>query len=318
MKSLLITGFSNIVESSLLKKINKKKYAISVLLTEEENQKFNRKYDKKFEKIIIDFDNIQGFKELLQTHSWDIIVHVGTPKKSNNCIKKKYFNVNFKEQLIINALKNKSKILYCSSVDVFGTIPLELPANNETEKVEGKCIRSNFSLTEKIFFKYLMNGLDAYIIRASLLYGKNVEGFSSFLLKKIINKNLYLPNKKHWIHLLNIETLIDALVMIIDNDYSNNRIFLLADKDPILLRDLVNFIYKSIHKKDFPQNRIIWKKYFFIAEKICSFMKWNDKKRLIQLLNNSWFYESDFSCERLFLKKKNTIPSFQEVLNEYN
>jgi len=189
METLLLTGITGFIGKSVAKKLIGH-YEITALIRPKTNKKRYAEFIDKVNFVEIDLGDIKKLKQFLEKKAFTYIVHIGALRGGRKFSKEEYqrANVFATEQLVLNAVKNQSKLLFCSSVGVFGAIPLELPANNYTPKQEDNYYHYTKIRSEAIIQKYVLAGnLNAYILRPAITYGGEDFGFP-FTLIKLIDK----------------------------------------------------------------------------------------------------------------------------------
>ena len=162
----------------------------------------------------------------MQKNAFASILHIGALRGGRKFSKEIYLkaNVDSTEQLVLNAVNNKSKLIFCSSVGVFGAIPIELPANNKTPKQEDNYYHFTKIKCEAIIQKQVLeNKLNACIIRPAITYGGEDFGFPFTLTKLIDKKLLYYPKENNRIHLTHIELLSEAFVKALKMEHCSGK-----------------------------------------------------------------------------------------------
>ncbi len=201
-------------------------------------------------------------------------------------------NVNGTERLLEASLRNKvRRFIFCSSVGVFGTIPCEVPATTDT-RLNGDTVYHNSKIrAEEAVKKYMEKGLDAFIVRPSITYGKGDDGFSATLIKLVRKRWLFLPKYPSRIHLLDVKSLAELFCTLLAQHTPHTKIMAMADESPILLSDLANLISRFYFGKDYPSRCRISPHLFTAIEetfRLVGSEKWTTR---IQLISKDWFYD---------------------------
>jgi nucleoside-diphosphate-sugar epimerase len=322
MKQLLITGITGLIGKSVLNKLLETTDAFEITAIVRPATNLNRyeQYKDKIKIEYIDLADIDNLKALLQKNVYDIILHIGALRGGRKASKKAYYksNVNSTEQFVEHALLNKSRLIFCSSVGVFGAIPDEMPANNETPYKEDNYYHYTKIVCEKLINRAILNGLNAVIVRPSITYGVGDFGFPYQLVRLVKYRILPLSNKNIWIHLCNIDTITAAFVQLATNKTDiTGKAFNIADAEPIQLRDVVNFIYRQLYDKNYPPHLVIDNKLLILGEKVARLIRnelWTSR---FELISHSWFYQVSDAYELLDLPTHYTIPDFKIVINDY-
>ncbi len=318
-ENILITGISGFIGKNVTRRLLRKNRKITALIRPSTDLERIEEFENKIDFIEIDLADIPTLRNYLKQNSFDCIVHIGAIRGGRKFPGQTYFdvNVNATEQLLINALENNSRFLFCSSVGVFGAIPSELPANNQTKRKNDNYYHYTKIQAEILLQKYVLQGLNGVIIRPAITYGIGDFGFP-FTLTKLIDKNLmYLPDKEVMIHLTNVELLSLAFAKLVETGFTPGCAYNIADEKPVKLLELANFISNEIRGKEFPKKKIIAKKFFQYGETISRILKNETWISRFELISKSWFYDTNNSYHELSLKKINTIPDFKVVTNWY-
>jgi len=316
---ILITGISGFIGRNVLRQLMQSYESITAIIRPGTKSERIEEFVDKVEFAEIDLTDIPTLKTYLDENSFEIIIHIGAVRGGRKLSNSEYFdaNVNATEQLVINARDNDSKFIFCSSVGVFGAIPLELPANNSTKRQEDNYYHFTKIRAEAIIQKYVLYGLKAAIIRPSITYGKDDYGFPYTLTKLIGKKLLFLPDQDVIIHLANINLITQSFIKLIEIDYQPGISYNVADSHPIELHKLADFINNELKGKPYSSKRNIDIKYFQKGEKIARFFKSELWKARFQLISRHWYYDVGNSYIDLSLNETDTIPNFKLVTDWY-
>ena len=262
---ILITGITGFIGKNVLKELIGKKNDITALVRNSTNPMRYKEFLDKITVEKIDLAEIKTLRQYLSKNSFDVIIHIGALRGGRKFSKEIYHRVNIDstEQFLINAKKNNSKFIYCSSVGVFGAIPNELPANNLTAKNPDNTYHYTKVQSEKLIQRYVLQGAKAYIIRPSITYGTNDYGFPYILTNLIFKRMLPLTYEPIKIHLTSVNLLALAFKRTVEMDLPVGTSFIVADRHPVKLRELANYIHNKFYKKPYPINRYISPNFFF-------------------------------------------------------
>lgn len=318
-KSILITGVTGFIGKAIASKLIQSKNNIFALVRPGTKVERLKPFQEKIKFFEVNLADIKMLRDFLKDHSFDTILHIGALRGGRKFCNRIYYetNVNASEQLMINALKNGSKFVFCSSVGVFGAIPIELPANNQTKRKKDNYYHYTKIQAEALLQKYILQGLNGMIIRPAITYGAGDYGFP-FTLTKLIDKNLlFLPNKEIQIHLTNIKLLTQVFQKIVENGFSTGKAYNIADSHPIEIQKLANFISQKLKGKTFPKSKLISRKYFELGEKIAHFFNNELWIARFELISKNWYYKVNEVYEDFSLKSSETIPNFEQVIDWY-
>ncbi|PKN75215.1 MAG: UDP-glucose 4-epimerase [Candidatus Cloacimonetes bacterium HGW-Cloacimonetes-2] len=321
MKKLLITGISGLIGKAVLIKILAQELPYEITALVRPNTDYERfgEFQEKSETVPLDLADTKDLKEFLDNRSFDTILHIGALRGGRKFPKEVYYraNVMATEQFVEYCLNNNCELLFCSSVGVFGAIPDELPANNETERNPDNYYHYTKIQSERIINKAVLQGLRAAILRPSITYGRGDYGFPWQLVKMVDKRIFPMINKRTWIHLCDIETISDAFIWLLCNDYPNAISLNVADREPVQLADLVNFISRQLRNKNYIQWMYFDRKLFAIGEYLAKFVKnelWTSR---FELISKSWIYDVRETYQLMGLKERFTIPGIQSIIKAY-
>ncbi len=319
MKKLLITGITGFIGKNVARKIIDQ-YEVTALIRPKSAVNRFSEFKDKINFVEIDLANIKALKAFLDKNAFDYIVHIGAIRGGRKFSKEEYqkANVFATEQLVLNAVKNNSKLLFCSSVGVFGAIPIELPANNLTPKQEDNYYHFTKIRCESIIQKYVLSGkLNAYILRPSITYGGEDYGFPYTLCKLIDKKILVYPDQPIRIHMTHIDLITEAFVKALESECLSGKEWIIADDKPVIFENLIQFIADKLHHKAYPDNRKIDPFFFETGERISRLINSELWVSRFELISKNWYYDVKDAYEDLKLKKYETIPMFKKTIDWY-
>lgn len=267
----------------------------------------------------LDLADTNELISFLAQNRFDVIYHIGALRGGRRFDRKTFFavNVNATEQLVISALEKDSRFVFCSSVGVFGTIPSETPAHNNSPRNPDNFYHFTKIRAESIIQNKVLQGLKSVIIRPSIVYGPHDFGFPYTLTRLIDKKLMFYPDREVEIHLTNIDFLSQIFLYFLERDFKPGREYTIADIEPVKLRELVNFISRELRGKDYPKTREINGKLFDIAIKTARFLKKELWTSRFELISRSWYYDIQPARTDIEMKPPSTIPTFKNVINWY-
>jgi len=320
MKTVLLTGLTGFIGRNVARAIFQK-YQVTAIVRPNTDKKRYKEFIGKIEIVEIDLANSNMLIIFLSDKKYDFILHIGALRGGRKFDNDEYFktNVTATEIMVNHSLKNyETKFILCSSVGVLGAIPTALPASATTPYKEDNFYHYTKIQCEKIVMKAVFKkGLKAIIIRPSITYGKGDYGFPYTLTKLVAKKLLLLPNEKFYIHLTNVQALIELFCNLLENSFETGSIVIVADKTRVCFQDLVDFISKEIHNDYYPKNRYLKKGAFNFFIKIAKLLKnelWTSR---FELISNSWYYDVDQVYLKYDLQDYRTIPNFESVIEWY-
>jgi len=329
MRKLLITGITGLIGASVLRKLIEGNYlkkapepiTFQVLAIVRPQTDFLRYRDftSHIEFIELDLSDLKKLKDVLYDFKPDVIVHIGALRGGRKFSRDEFYatNVFSTETMIEYCLHTRAELLFCSSVGVFGAIPNELPANNQTERVPDNYYHYTKIEAEKKINRAVLNGLRAAILRPSITYGEGDHGFPETLVRLVHKHRLPLTRKRIWIHLCNIDTISSAFLWLLTNDFPNGLAANIADREPVQFRDLVNFVSRQLSNKNYPAFFEVDPKIFLYIERFMRFIKNELWISRIQLISKSWFFDVSSAYDLMGLPEHYTIPDFKITIHDY-
>lgn len=318
-KSVLITGAAGFIGRNIARELIVQGYRVTGVVRPNTRKENLKDISEQIKLVEIDLVDIQTLKNYLSENWFDYIVHVGALRGGRRFSNKDYYkcNVNATEQIASFALEKQSLLLFCSSVGVFGAIPKELPADINTVFQEDNYYHFTKIKAEQIIQNLIMKGLKAHIVRPAITYGANDYGFPYTLTKLIDKKMLYLPDKDFKIHLANVELLREIFNKLLTAEYEKSHTYIAADKEPVYMSQLVDFISKRLKNKPYPINRKASVELFRKAERTALRLGMLNLVNKVRLISYDWYYDTGNLFDELNLKQSSTIPMFKNVVDWY-
>ncbi len=324
MVKLLITGITGLVGSNVLRKVLEKHPGISVTALVRPKTPLSRyhEFSDRVRIVQLDIGDTIGLRDFLFTNDFNTIMHIGALRGGRKFPRKDYLacNIYSTEQIVEYCLAKNARLIFCSSVGVFGAIPSELPANNLTVKNPDNLYHYTKIEAEKIINRSILHGLQAAIVRPSITYGKGDKGFPYTLVKMVDKRYFPLINKRVWIHLCHIDALVKAFVWLLDNPWKNGITLNVADREPIQLQALVDFISRQLHGRNYPRLLMLDRVFFTWGERIARMLKNELWVSRFELISKSWIYDVHQFYELMEAQQTTphyTIPEFKLTIEDY-
>jgi nucleoside-diphosphate-sugar epimerase len=324
LPKVLITGITGFVGRNVLREllIRQPDAHVTALIRPATKVSRYQEFSGKIRLIEIDLGDIQALKDFLFTNDFETILHIGALRGGRKFSQSAYMrsNIQSTEQMVEYCLAKNARLIFCSSVGVFGAIPNELPANTQTSKNPDNYYHYTKIEAEKIINKNILYGLNAAIIRPSITYGRGDHGFPLQLVKMVNGFYFPLINKRTWLHLCHIDALVRAFIWAFEQPWKSGLTLTVADREPIQMRALVDFISRQVHGKNYP-NWLVFDRIFFAwGEKIARCLKNELWISRFELISKSWFYDvSPFYSlmEQEGYSPHFTIPEFKITIEDY-
>lgn len=318
-KNILITGISGFIGRHVARKLMGTADQVTAIIRPDTEPQRVREFAGKVNFEEIDLADTHLLDKFLNNNTFDCILHIGALRGGRNFSKNDYYKTNVKatERLANHAHTHDSDFIFCSSVGVFGAIPKELPVTETSPRQEDNYYHYTKIEAEKITLQLVQKGLKAAIVRPAITYGAGDYGFPYTLIKLVDKKLMLLTPKPVMIHLTHIDTLSDAFYQLTNAKYKPGSIYIIADKNPVELSGLVDFISQELRNKLYPTHRTIpafifdWS--IFLARMFKNEL-WTSR---FELISRSWYYDTGNTYQELKLKPRNTIPDFKTVIDWY-
>jgi nucleoside-diphosphate-sugar epimerase len=247
------------------------------------------------------------------------VIHLAALRGTGLGTREDYHRINVvgTERLLEACLRHcVGRFVFCSSVGVFGTIPQEVPASLQTRLMGDNEYHTSKVLAEDTVREYVRKGLDAYIVRPTITYGEGDTGFPATLVTLVQKGMFLLPRRDPRIHLLDVEKLSEILVTLLEVDGVRERVFLVGDRDPIRLRDLVDMISRQCRGKPYPS----WLcapdgavSFVLAVLRMTRRSKWAVR---LSLISQDWYYDISRTVSLLNFTPAETRGRFQSYLRQ--
>ncbi|HNX37011.1 MAG TPA: NAD(P)-dependent oxidoreductase [Candidatus Cloacimonadota bacterium] len=321
MKKILITGITGLIGKAVLRKLllTPEAYQITALVRPLTALERFQEFNSQIEIVPIDLTEVLELRKFLDSRQFDTVIHIGALRGGRKFPKQVYYtaNVMATEQIAEYCAASGADLLFCSSVGVFGAIPEELPANNHTDMNPDNYYHYTKIQSEKLINRMALKGLKAAILRPSITYGTGDFGFPFQLVKMVDKKIFPMINKRIWIHLCSIETISDAFIWLVEHEYPNALALNIADREPVQLKDLVNFISRQLCNKNYPEWISLDRHLFSLGEMVAKKLRnelWTSR---FQLISRSWIYDVREAYGLMELKERFTIPDIRITIKDY-
>ncbi len=214
------------------------------------------------------------------------------------------------------------RFIYLSSVGVLGTMPGQLPANEETPYNPDGFYHKSKMLAEKLVIESSISGsLNTVVIRPSITYGPKDNGF--FLRVAGMASKGFFPlvnGGRNKIHLTYIDGLINAIISALEKSSENReKVYTIVDASPLFFRDLIEIIAASLGKKVKIVN-IPSKELFLLGTKIYDtvlgpIMKKPSLTASAKILALQWYYNNKNAQKDLGYMPYDTREQVQNTMH---
>ena len=316
-KNVLITNLNSKIGLELCNKISNRSYNIFAFYQEGVDP--NRYVDlkDKISLIPLSISNTLILRKHLSLNHYDTIIHI--PDFHNNFNRSRKAlgieNVFSNQQNIENCLINNTKLIYCSSVAIYGNSPFELPSHDRTEKIVFGHRAKMVAEIESLIEQNRLKGLKSIILRPAILYGNNCCVFFKTLVRLIKYKLLPKVNERIYVHLCSIDLLVDILEQAISNDKALSKNYNVADYEPIILKELIDYISNRVNKKNYTT---IFQLNLYIGRNLANLfyrLSFVFAGNFLERLTHNWFYDIEDLTRDFNVHKVNTFMAISEILD---
>ena len=264
------------------------------------------------------FYDATTIREIFERYPIQQVIHLAAIRGGGGASPLDFHEVNVKgtKRLLEAAYTHQvQKFIFCSSVGVHGTIPVAVPAAIETALNGDSQYHQSKIASEEAVQEYIKKGLNAYIVRPTITYGLEDDGFPQGLVRLVKAHLLWLPRSNHQIHLVDVEKVAEVFLHLALNDL-DQRIFVIGDATPVALRDVADWIHGHIYKRPYPTFLRLPDWLFqaaFVAFRGIGNEKWASR---MALLSNDWHYQCADTYRLLQIQPVPTREAFGRFLKE--
>jgi dihydroflavonol-4-reductase len=319
-KKILLTGASGFIGSNTAEYLAERYDVISPVRSGSLYKKIVQDLRKKGIKIIEgDFYDEALLKRIFEK-GVETVIHLAAIRGETDVSKEVYnmVNVEATRLLLQYAQRYKtSKFIFCSSVGVLGTIPKNVPASTTDAVFPDNLYHHSKCEAENIVRQYHNDALNTCILRPTITYGEHDNGFIPKLVSLVRDKRFVLPSKSVYIHLLNIRSLRKFIADLVEADKLDGNSYIVADKRPVRLSDLVNKISQAVQQKDYP---LFLRLPSFIFSGSRYLLKLTGRSQLLtslQLISQNWTYDISVTEASLGYQPVDTFESIDSIINYY-
>ena len=320
--SVLITGGTGFIGGKLLERLVETTAGEIVLLVRPgtARSRYARFEDAGVKIEMVAMHERDAIKRLFDSRRFDVVYHIAAVRGGRPFSRQVYFssNVMATEHIAREVANQGGRLVYCSSVGVFGAIPQRLPADESTPRQGDSYYHYTKIVAEERLRAMVADGLDVVIVRPTVTYGTGDYGFP-YLLIKLIDSGMFVHcSRDVEIHIGDVQVLAEAFMRAAEVDVPSGSAYIVTDRRPVPLRALVDSISQQLRGKSYPR----WKKLPDMAFDLAAFtsdklMK-SDRWRIrFQLISRSWYYDVGLTQRDLGLDLADTLERFSYVVDWY-
>jgi len=316
MKTVLLTGASGFIGRHLAIRFLEDNYRVIAPVRKESLNKVEKLTENKnFVMLSGEFYDAQILERI--SDKIDVILHFASIRGEGGGDKDTYRKINVDGTKVLLDFAKKYKIpgfIYCSSVGVLGTIPKTQPAYAQQPVNPDNLYHDSKWQSEMMVNEYHDKDLNTCVLRPTITYGNGDDGFIPKLIDLVKSGKFPLSSKEVYIHLLDVVAFANLVFDLVKSTKINGKTYIVADKGPVLLKDVVNLIRQSFKNGS---------GFIRIPALVLGLGEWalgifNQKKLLtsIKLINRSWTYKIDETVRDLDYHAQDTLKVMGSYLKE--
>jgi len=319
--NILITGVTGFIGSHVAEALlSQGSYSIIAIVRKNRNEGKVEALKQKGVAIVEgEFYDTLFLERVFQEHRIDHVIHLAALRGAGKGAWEEYTRVNVTgtEVLLRAALDHGVKrFIYCSTVGVYGTIPSEVPANLSTRLHGDTAYHRSKILAEGKVKEFIHRGLDAFIVRPTITYGPGDDGFPKILVDLIREKKLLLPRHDVTIHLLSVSYVANLIAKMLSAEGLRERVFIVADENPIPLRKLADMIHGHYYQSRYPGYLTLPGFVFDGLVFIFRFLRNEKWSTRFLLISRNWYYDIQETIDTFRYLPSRTKNSFiQSIRN---
>lgn len=320
-KKVLLTGITGFIGRNLAERLERNGCAITALIRPGTASSRLRQFADRPAVTIseVDLTDTRALAIHLTKGHWDVIFHIAAVRGGRRVSSQEYFRVNVgtTEEIGRYARDHSTRLIFCSSVGVYGAVPSTLPAWIGTALRDDNYYHYTKIEAERRLQGLVQEGLDCVMLRPAITYGAGDYGFPYTLVRLVDTGMLVLPARPVEIHLADVDMLCQAFWAAALKSLPSGSVYNVADRHPVQLKALADFIHLRLRGTTYPG----WKRLplvaFRVGEWITTLVRNELWKARFELISRSWFYEVGALKTELGVEQPNTIPAFEKVISWY-
>ena len=316
-QKILVTGSSGFIGSNLIGELLQKGYTVYAISREKQNAKLFAAFSE-YRPVTGRFYD-PALLNNLKDETIDAVIHLAAIRGESPRPTSEYQQVNVAgtEAMLQFARKNNiPKFIFVSTVGVLGTIPKRQPAKADAPpNPDNKYHRSKWQ-AEQLVRRYHSRELQTLILRPTITYGPGDNGFIPKMIRMIKNKRFFYPVKPVNIHLLSVRALSALLARVAAMKSLNGETYLVADRSPVPLRVLVDFISQQCSGKNYPAV-FRWPDFTFqLGQKMLTLVGNHQLVTSLRLISADWTYDISETIRQLDYRPLDTLSEMHEIFDQ--
>jgi nucleoside-diphosphate-sugar epimerase len=316
--NIFLTGGTGFIGRHLVKELVGKGYNVTCLIRNPKKKKVFLNDDINF--IVGNLQNVEKVKKDITGH--DFVYHLAAIRGEYNIPWEHYYKINVeatRKLFEMSIMSGISKFLYISSVGVYGTSPIIVPADAQTQYNPDSKYHKSKMLAEKILLQK-SHLLDTLIIRPTITYGSYDRGFL-YRLAQYVKKGVFpiFNHGNNLVHLLYVKGLVEGLIKLMEIE-TKSKIFIFADHNPIKFKKLLKLIALPLKKeiKTLKMPHMSTLTFFKLIDRVITpIIKWPSTEISYKLLSLPWFYDIEKSIKEIGYQPYQTEKMIHNTISWY-
>ncbi len=177
------------------------------------------------------------------------VYHIGAAYREAKHPEEYFFKVNFEGTKTIFEEGIKSgvqRIIYCSTTGVLGDVK-NPPADHTTPYAPLDMYQRSKCEAEKLVLDYYKQGrMSGVVIRPAMIYGPEDTRFLKMFKMIARGTFFYVGTGQQLVHYINVEDLVRAFLLAMDNQELNGEIYTIAGEKIVSLKVMVDLIAENL------------------------------------------------------------------------
>lgn len=317
--NILITGVTGFIGGHLCQRLIDERQDMIVACVRPQTKIARYERFRSAAQIVeMDLSDAAAVNRLFAAHHFDCVLYLAAVRGGGAASNAEFERSNILAPVTLAhaAMQQNSRFLFCSSVGVFGAIPQHLPPTEETPRCGDNDYHASKIEAENRLRALQAQGLRLTILRPIITYGVGDTGFPAQLIRLIERGFLWLPRRDIRIHLVDVQTLVEAFLRAMRQPDAIGKTYTVTDKSPVSLHALANFIAQQIHGKPYPAWKIVPMSCFRLAEFGFELLHADAWTTRVQLMSRDWYYDGTLAERDLHLELKETLPNIRYIISE--
>jgi nucleoside-diphosphate-sugar epimerase len=206
------------------------------------------------------------------------------------------------------------RFVLCSSVGVWGTVPVRVPPDARTPYVADTLYHASKIEGEKAAALFRGRGLATVIVRPTITYGPGDSGFPATLVNLVRRRRFVRAMPDVRVHLVSVHAAADCIARIALAPHPPDDLYVVLDREPVTLGALADCIHRHFYNRPYPRALSVPRGVFRAADWLCGLLRSEVWKVRMQLVSRDWYYAPLGSYAKLCYSPPDTLDAFTRYL----